>query len=129
MSAATPKQFDAELRSRLAQREEIRIETRRGGAEVPAHHTSIWVVVVDDNIYVRSAHGTASRWYQEIRANPAAAVHIGSQRIPVRAALVTDDATIARVSDEYRRKYRDSPFLPALVRDDISPMTLRLEPQ
>ncbi len=128
MSATVPKHFDANVRNRLAQTEEIKIETRRPGAGAPAHYTTIWVVAVGEDIFIRSFHGIAGRWYQEIKANPAAAVHVDGQRIPVRAAPVIDDAAIARVSDEYRRKYRNNPYLPPMVRDEILSTTLRLEP-
>lgn len=129
MSTTVPKHFDTDTRNRLAQTPEIRIETRRPGADASAHGTTIWVVVAGDDVFVRSVRGSAGRWYQEIKANPAATVHIDGQRIPVRAVPVTDDATIARVSDAYRQKYRNNPSLPSMVRDEILPTTLRLEPR
>lgn len=128
MSTTVPKHFDTDIRNRLAQTEEIQIETRRPGAESPAHRTTIWVVVVGDDVSVRSVRGNAGRWYQEIKANPRAAVHINGQRIQVRAIPVTDDTMIAQVSDAYQRKYRDDPYLPSMVRNEILPTTLRLEP-
>ena len=128
MSTTVPKHFDADTRNRLAKTQEIRIETRRSGADASAHRTTIWVVVAGDDVYIRSVRGRAGRWYQEIKANPAAAVHIDGQRIPGRAVPVTDDATIARVSEAYRQKYRNDASLPSMVHDEILPTTLRLEP-
>ncbi len=128
MSTTVPKHFDADMRNRLAQAEEIRIETRQPGPQSPVHRTTIWVTVVGDDVFVRSVRGNAGRWYQEIKANPNAAVHVNGQRVPVRAILVTDAAAIARVSDAYRRKYRDSAYMPPMVRDEVLPTTLRLEP-
>ena len=129
MSSTVPKHFDADTRNRLAQTQEIQIETRRPGANASAHRTTIWVVVVGDVVFVRSVRGSAGRWYQEIMADPTTTVHIHGQQILVRAVPVTDGATIARVSDEYRRKYRNDSSLPSIVRDEILPMTLRLEPR
>ncbi|MGO8949506.1 MAG: nitroreductase/quinone reductase family protein [Ktedonobacterales bacterium] len=129
MSSTVPKHFDADTRNRLAQTQEIQIETRQPGANASAHRTTIWVVVVSDDVFVRSVRGSAGRWYQEITANPTATVHINGQQILVRAVPVTDGATNARVSDEYRRKYRNDSSLPSMVRDEILPMTLRLEPR
>lgn len=128
MSATVPKHFDADTRNRLAQTQEIRIETRRPGADASAHRTTIWVVVAGDDVFVRSVRGSAGRWHQEIKANPAAAVYIDGQRIPVRAVPMTDDATITRVSEAYRQKYRNDSSLPSMVRAEILPTTLRLEP-
>ena len=129
MSTTVPKHFDADTRNRLAQTQEIQIETRGAGAGASAHRTTIWVVVAGDDTYIRSVRGSAGRWHQEIKANPIATVHINGQRIPVRAVPATDDATIARVSDEYRRKYRNDSSLPSMVRDEILLTTLRLEPR
>lgn len=128
MSTTVPKHFDADVRSRLAQADEVQIETRRPGAESPAHRTTIWIVVAGDDVCVRSVRGNAGRWYQEIKANPNAALHFDGQRMLVRAIPITDDAMMARVSDEYRRKYRSSSAMPSMVRSDILSTTLRLEP-
>ena len=129
MSTTVPKHFDANVKNQLAQMEEIQIETRRPGAESPAHRTTIWVVVMGDNVFVRSVRGNAGRWFQEIKANPMAFLHLGGKRMAVRAIPANDVATIAQVSDEYRRKYRNSSEMPSMVRNEILPTTLRLEPQ
>ena len=129
MSRTVPKHFDAQTHNQLAQTLEIQIETQRPGANASTHRTTIWVVVVANSVFARSVRGSAGRWYQEITADPAATVHMNGQRILVRAVPVTDDATIARVSDEYRGKYRHDSSLPSMVRDEILPTTLRLEPR
>lgn len=128
MSTAMPKHFDADAMHRLAQEDEIQIETKQSGANVPMHRTTIWVVVAGDDVFVRSVRGNAGRWYQEIKANPNAALHIEGQRMMVRAVPVTDNAMIGRVSEEYRRKYRNSSEMTAMVRSEVLPTTLRLEP-
>jgi hypothetical protein len=128
MSTTVPKHFDTNTRNQLAQTQEIEIEPQRPGAKAPARRTTIWVVVMGDDVFVRSVRGNTGRWYQAIKANPAAAVHINGKRVAVRAVPVTDDTMIERVSDEYRRKYRTSSSLPSMVRDDILRTTLRLEP-
>ena len=122
-----PKQFDANVLNELANAEEIEIETR--SATGRTHRTTIWVVVDDNNVYVRSVRGRNGRWYQEITANPDAAIHVDGQRLVVYAVPVTDEALIARVSNSYLRKYRGSPFVNSLVREEVLPTTLRLEPR
>ena len=108
---------------------EVRIETRRD-EDAPAHRTTIWVVTVDGSVFVRSVRGGRGRWYREVSANPAAALHVGGDRIPVRAVPVTDDATIEAVSEAYREKYgRTSPgSTRAMVQPETLPTTLELEP-
>jgi hypothetical protein len=47
----------------------------------------------------------------------------------VRAIPVTDPAAVARASHEYLRKYQPSSYAQAMVRSDVLPTTLRLEPR
>lgn len=129
MSTTVPNHFDADTCNQFAQTQEIQLETRWPTADAPVHRTTIWVVEVEDGIFIRSVRGNAGRWYQAITANPAALVTVDGQRIPVQAVPVTDDATMARVSEAYRQKYRTSPYLPPMVHKETVPTTLRLEPR
>ena len=108
---------------------EVRIETSRD-EDAPAHRTTIWVVTMDGSVFVRSVRGGKGRWYREVSANPVAALHVGDDRIPVRAVPVTDEAKIGAVSEAYREKYgHTSPgSTRAMVRPETLPTTLRLEP-
>ena len=121
-----PKKFDANVLNQLTNTEEIEIETR--SATGRTHRTIIWVVVDDNDVYVRSVRGRNGRWYQEATANPDAAIHVNGQRFAVHVVPVADQAFIARVSNGYLRKYPDDPDLNSMVRDEILPTTLRLEP-
>ena len=121
-----PKQFEEPLLNQLNSREEIDIETR--SATGTTHRNTIWVVVVDNNVYVRSVRGRSGRWYREITANPQGAIYVDGRRLSVRAIPITDPATIARVSNAYLQKYRNSPVVNSIVREETLPTTLRLEP-
>jgi hypothetical protein len=106
---------------------EVDIETRRAD-DAPAHRTTIWAVVEDGDVYVRSWRGAAARWHREITANPVAVLHAGGDAIPVRAVAATDPESVERASAGYRRKYANSPVMESMVRDEILDTTLRLEP-
>jgi hypothetical protein len=122
--------FDPETLQLLDETKEVRVETRRD-EDAPAHRTTIWVVTVDGDVFVRSVRGERGRWYREVSANPSAALHVGDRRIPVRASPVTDEPTIGAVSDAYRSKYgRSSPgSTRAMVQPETLPTTLKLEPE
>lgn len=128
MSATAPKHFDGDVLSRFAQTEEMEIDAPQPET-VLIHPRTIWVVVVSDDVYVRSLKGPAGHWYQEARASSTAVVYLDGHPIPVRAVPVTDEAMLAQVSEAYRRKYADDPFMPSLLRKEVLPTTLRLEPQ
>ena len=121
-----PKQFEEPLLNQLNSTEEIDIETQ--SATGRTHRTTIWVVVVDNDVYVRSVRGRSGRWYREITANPQSAIYVDGRRLSVRAIPITDPATIARVSNAYLQKYRNSPFVNNMMREETLPTTLRLEP-
>jgi hypothetical protein len=106
---------------------EIEIETSRGDG-APLHRTVIWIVVDGDVAYVRSVRGPAGRWYRELNSNPRGAVHADGQRVAVQAQSVSDETTIARVSDLLRDKYEQRWAGPtaSMLRDEVLDTTLRL---
>ena len=121
--------FDPEILRLLDRTKEVRIETRRDG-DSPEHRTIIWVVVVEDEVFVRSVRGAKGRWYREISSNPEGALHVEEDRIPVRAAPATDGATVDAVSAAFRSKYQQSSpaSTEAMVRPETLPTTLKLSP-
>ena len=123
-----PKQFDANVLNQLANTEEIEIETRSVTIPGRTRRTIIWVMIDNNNVYIRSLRGRNGRWYQEITATPEGVIHVDGQRLAVHAVPVTDEVTIMRVSNEVLRKYHDSPSANSMVRIDILSTTLLLEP-
>jgi hypothetical protein len=121
------KYFEEEQLQHLAQTKEVVIETRLS-SQARSRHTPIWVIVEENNVYVRSYRGQAGRWYQEITAFPFAVLHMNGEPLAVHAVLITDDATISRVSHALLQKYPTSSYVDPMVRDEILGTTLRLEP-
>ena len=99
--------FGEETLRLLDETKEVRIETRRDD-DAPEHRTIIWVVVVEGEVFVRSVRGDKGRWYREISANPEGALHVEDDRIPVKAAPATEEATVNAVSAAFRSKYQQS---------------------
>jgi hypothetical protein len=121
--------FDAETLRLLDETKEVRIETRRDG-DSPEHRTIIWVVVVEGEVFVRSVRGAKGRWYREISSNPEGALHVHNDRLTVRAAPATDEATVDAVSAAFRSKYQQSSpaSTEAMVRPESLPTTVKLSP-
>jgi hypothetical protein len=122
--------FHPETLNLLGETEEVYIETSRD-ADSPEHHrTIIWVVVVGDEVFVRSVRGHKGCWYQRISAHPQGAVLVEDTRIPVRTAPATDTATVDAVSEAFRSKYEDAWPGPTagIVRSEVLPTTLKLSP-
>ena len=106
--------------------EEVDIETSAAGGET--HRTTIWVVVDGDDVFIRSYNGANARWYREATANPHVALHVDGQRLAATAVLAADPDSIARTSAGLERKYAGDPATPRMVRDEVLPLTLRVEP-
>ena len=118
--------FSTEDLDLLDRTQEIGIETQ--APEKAARRTVIWVVVDDGEVFVRTFRGAGSRWFRDIEANPAVAVHVGGKRLPATAIPATDPDSIERTSAGYLRKYSGDPAAKVMIKPDILDTTLRLEP-
>jgi hypothetical protein len=108
--------------------EEVDIETTRGG-DAPVHRTTIWVVVQDGEVYIRSLRGEEGRWFRELIAKPDAVLHVEGEAVPLRAIRAADPESVERATAGFRAKYADSPYLDSMIRDEIASTTVRLEPR
>ena len=106
----------------------VEIETSRGSG-APLHRTVIWIVSDEaGRAFVRSVRGGRGRWYRELVTNPQGAVIVGDRRIAV-TATPADPAGIEAASRLLGEKYRTSrASLASMLRDDVLPTTLELEP-
>jgi hypothetical protein len=118
--------FDADELQRLATARTVRLETRAPDGTV--HLTPIWAVVHDDRVFVRSWRGAGARWYREALANPAVAIHVRKHRIAATAIPASDPDSVERASEALLEKYAGDPATSSMVREEILPTTLRLEP-
>lgn len=126
----TSPRFDAGTLLLLRRVREVRIETTSlDGSQ--ARRVIIWVVVVGDQVYVRSVEGERGRWYREALRRPDVVLHAESEAIEATAVLANDDATIEDVSDAFREKYgKRSPGSTAMMlQPHTLQTTLRLDPR
>jgi hypothetical protein len=117
--------FDADILSELRDIREVAIRTEKH----PKNAVVIWVVVADDQLLVRSVRGTKGRWYRDLAAGGPATLEFAGRRLAVQALPERDPGAVDRTSQEYLRKYRPSPYAQAMVKSEVLPTTLRLEPR
>lgn len=116
--------FDAKTLGALRDVREVTIRTgKHGNAAI------IWVTVSDDAVFIRSWNGANGRWYKGVAAGGPATLEFAGRRLPVQAIPASDPDSVARASREYLKKYRSSSHARDMVRDEILPTTLRLEPR
>src|SRR5216683_8295989 len=112
--------FEADTLSDLRDRKEVRIRTEKH----PDSAVVIWVVVTDDEVFVRSFRGTKGRWYRDLATGGSATLEFAGRQLAVQALPASDADSIARASREYLRKYQPSPYAQAMVRAEVLPTTL-----
>src|SRR5256712_9126023 len=127
--APTVKTFPPADLSRLRREAEVRIEAAAQDREPPAKPI-IWVVTDDGGVFVRSYLGARGRWYQRLRKDPQATLHLGRKRLSVRARAVAGAAVNKRVDEAYRRKYgkRWPNETASMLKPNVPRTTLRLRP-
>ena len=71
-------------------------------------HTGVWVVVVDDRVFVRSWNDKPTGWFRAFRVQPSGTIQVGELEIPVRAKLVRSarirDAVTVAFGEKYNTK-------------------------
>ena len=117
--------FDADTLRQLRDLQEVAIRTEKH----PESAVVIWVVVADDEVFVRSVRGRKGRWYRDLATGGAATLEFAGRRLEVQAFPASDAEAIERASREYLRKYQPSPYAQSMVRAEVLPTTLRLEPR
>ena len=115
--------FDANTLRELRDVHEVTIRTEKH----PKIAVVIWVVVVDDEVFVRSWLGYKGRWYRDVAAGGPATLEFGAHRLAVQAIPEHDPDAVAKASREFLKKYQPSSHAQEMVRSEILPTTLRLE--
>ena len=117
--------FGPEILGALRDRQEVVIRTGRH----PDSAVTIWVVVSDDDVLVRSVRGAKGRWYRDLADGGPATLEFNGRQLAVEAVPANDAASIERASQAFLAKYRSSPYAESMVRPEVLPTTLRLEPR
>ena len=75
----------------------------RAGTE--HRYTGVWVVVVDDRVFVRSWNDKPTGWFRAFRKQPSGTIQVGGLEIPVRAKLTRSACIRDAVTVAFGKKY------------------------
>jgi hypothetical protein len=75
----------------------------RAGAE--HRYTGVWVVVVDDRVFVRSWNDKPTGWFRAFRKQSNGSIQIAKDEIPVRGKLVRSARVRDAVTAAFAKKY------------------------
>jgi hypothetical protein len=93
-------------------------------------YTPIWVVCVENQVFVRTWYSRATGWFGLILRTERARVRVPGAEADVRAESICAESPTLRkaIDDAYRSKYRGS-STERMVEDDAAATTLRLIPE
>jgi hypothetical protein len=116
--------FDQETLRKVHDCKEVAIRT----AKRPGSAVTIWVVVSNTDVLVRSVRGAKGRWYRDLANGGPATLEFNGEQLAVQAVPATDAGSVERASQEFLSKYRSSPYAASIVRPEVLETTLRLDP-
>jgi hypothetical protein len=118
--------WTSEQLDRIGDSQELQITSYRDDGSL-RRWTPIWVVRVGEDLYIRSAFGTAGGWYRNAMRTRTARVRADGVEADVALDLVGDADVNDRVRRAYEAKYRDQPTaLAPMVAPTAASTTLRL---
>jgi len=89
----------------------------------------IWVVRVDDDLYVRSYRGRSGGWFRAAQVRHAGHIQAGGVARAVAFVEETDPAVNDRIDAAYRAKYgRYSQYVAPMLTPEVRSTTLKLAP-
>ena len=68
-------------------------------------YTGVWVVVVDDRVFVRSWNDKPTGWFRAFKDEPAGTLQVGDLEIPVKGKPVRSARLRDAVTAAYAEKY------------------------
>jgi hypothetical protein len=117
--------FDTATLRALGDLQEVAIRTEKRASVAVV----IWIVVDDGAVFVRSVKGAQGSWYKDLARGGPATLEFAGRKLPVQAIPAADADSVERASRQYLAKYRSSPYAEPMVRAEVLPTTLRLEPR
>jgi hypothetical protein len=77
------------------------------GVRAGAEHrpTGVWVVVVEDRVFVRSWNDKPTGWFRAFKTQPDGTIEVGGVEVPVRAKPVRSARLRSAVTAAYGQKY------------------------
>ena len=90
--------------------------------------TWIWLVVLNDALYVRAYNGQKSSWYQAAMRQKAGRISVAGLTKEVSFERV-DGPINDDIDDAYRAKYHGSPYLNPMIGERARSATVKINPR
>ncbi len=114
---------------RIGKTEELEIAPRRGDGTL-RKPTTIWVVRVGDDLYVRSWRGRASAWFRGTQVRHEGHIQAGGIEKDVSFVEETAPDLNDQIDAAYRAKYqRYAQYVPPMLTPEARSTTIKLVPR
>ena len=115
--------------NRIGNAEELQIATlRRDGTF--RKQVTIWVVRVDDELYVRCVNGRAGAWFRGVLTRYEGRIWAGGVEKDVTFVEESDPEINTRIDEVYLTKYRRYPqWVAPMVTPEVRAATIKLVPR
>jgi hypothetical protein len=119
---------DNELR-KIQTADELQLSSRRSDGTY-RRPVTMWVVRVDDDLYVRAVKGRTGPWFRGTQTRRAGRIQSGGVEREVAFVDETDAGLMERIDAAYREKYRRYPkeYVDACLTPAARAATIRLVP-
>ncbi|UZR96450.1 DUF2255 family protein [Chondrinema litorale] len=109
----------------IAQKDDFHIAPFREDGKTYGTPTWIWVVSVENQLYVRAYNGTKSRWYNSAVKQKAGKIEAAGLTKKVRFELIEGDIN-DKIDEAYRQKYSKSPYLNSMISRNAKAATVKV---
>jgi hypothetical protein len=116
--------------NKIGTAEELQIASLRGDGTLRNSRT-IWVVRVDDDLYVRSVNGRGSDWFRGVQTRHEGRILAGGVEKEVTFVEEIDPPVHEEIDATYRKKYSHYPkaYVDACVTQQARAATIRFVPR
>ena len=115
--------------TRIGNAEELQIAPLRSDGTLRKPVT-IWVVRVEDDLYVRSAYGRGSAWFRGVQVRHAGRIQAGGVTHDVAFVEETDPGVNDQIDAAYRAKYARYPqYVAPMLTPEVRATTIKLMPR
>lgn len=115
--------------NKIGRAEELEIASLRGDGTL-RKPTTIWVIRLGDNLYVRSANGRGSAWFRGALVRHEGRIRAGGVEKDVAFVEESDPGINDQIDAAYHTKYRRYPqYVAPMVTADVRAATIKLVPR
>ena len=117
--------LSAEEISRIARYDDFHIAPFREDGKTFGTPTWIWVVEVENKLYVRAYNGNQSRWFKAAISQKRGKIEAAGIVRRVRFEPVNGIIN-AEIDEAYKQKYSNSPYLGAMISERAKAATVQI---